>query len=82
MSGPLDGLRVVEMAGIGPGPFCGMMLADLGADVVCIERHGTVRDATDVTARGKRHVALDLQHADGIESALATPSTRSWCTAA
>jgi alpha-methylacyl-CoA racemase len=71
MSGPLDGLRVVEMAGIGPGPFCGMMLADLGADVVCIERHGTVRDATDVTARGKRHVALDLQHADGIESALA-----------
>ncbi len=71
MAGPLDGLRVVEMAGLGPGPFCGMMLADLGADVVCIERPGTERDATDVTARGKRHVALDLQTAQGIESALA-----------
>jgi alpha-methylacyl-CoA racemase len=70
MTGPLDGLRVVEMAGIGPGPFCGMMLADLGADVVCIERPDIEHDATDVTARGKRHVPLDLQTADGIESAL------------
>jgi len=71
MAGPLDGLRVVEMAGLGPGPFCGMLLADLGADVVCIERPGTQRDATDVTARGKRHVALDLRQADGAEAALA-----------
>jgi alpha-methylacyl-CoA racemase len=71
MTGPLDGLRVVEMAGLGPGPFCGMVLADLGADVVCIERPGTRRDSTDVTARGKRHVALDLQTPEGIESALA-----------
>jgi len=71
MAGPLEGLRVVEMAGLGPGPFCGMLLADLGADVVCIERIGTARDATDITARGKRHVALDLQAADGIDAALA-----------
>src|SRR4051812_1577648 len=71
MTGPLDGLRVIEMAGLGPGPFCGMVLADLGADVVCIERPGTKRDGTDVTARGKRYVALDLQTAEGIERALA-----------
>jgi len=70
MGGPLEGLRVVEMAGIGPGPFCGMVLADLGAEVVCIERPGTQRDATDITARGKRHVALDLGTAAGIEAAL------------
>lgn len=71
MAGPLDGLRVVEMAGIGPGPFCGMMLADLGADVVCIERPGTCHDATDVTARGKRFVAIDLQAPGGSDAALA-----------
>ncbi|MBC5767069.1 CaiB/BaiF CoA transferase family protein [Ramlibacter albus] len=70
MPGPLDGLRVVEMAGMGPGPFCGMVLADLGADVVCIARPGTTHAATDVTARGKRHVALDLQTAPGVEAAL------------
>jgi len=71
MAGPLDGLRIVEMAGLGPGPFCGMVFADLGADVVSIERPGTQRDATDITARGKRHVALDLQTTAGIEAALA-----------
>jgi alpha-methylacyl-CoA racemase len=63
-------VRVVEMAGIGPGPFCGMMLADLGADVVCIERPGTARDASDVTARGKRRVEIDLQAPGGSEAAL------------
>jgi len=71
MAGPLEGLRVVEMAGLGPAPFCAMVLADLGADVVCIERPGTKRDATDITARGKRHVALDLQTAAGVEAVLA-----------
>jgi alpha-methylacyl-CoA racemase len=71
MAGPLDGVRVIEMAGIGPGPFCAMVLADLGADVVSIERPGTQRGATDVTARGKRHVAIDLQAPGGPEAALA-----------
>jgi alpha-methylacyl-CoA racemase len=70
-TGPLHGVRVVEMAGIGPGPFCGMVLADLGADVVCIERAGTLRDATDVTARGKRFVPIELAAADGVQAALA-----------
>jgi alpha-methylacyl-CoA racemase len=71
MAGPLEGLRVVEMAGIGPGPFCGMVLADLGADVVCLERPGTARDATDVTARGKQFVAIDLHAPGGAHDALA-----------
>ena len=41
--GALDGVRVIELAGIGPGPFCGMMLADMGADVVRIDRAASVR---------------------------------------
>jgi alpha-methylacyl-CoA racemase len=71
MAGPLAGLRVVELAGLGPGPFCGMMLADLGADVVCIARPGTGHDATDITARGKRRLQLDLQEPAGRDAALA-----------
>lgn len=71
MAGPLAGLRVVEMAGLGPGPFCGMLFADLGADVVCIERRGTQRDANDITARGKRCLQLDLQVAADRDAALA-----------
>ena len=54
--GPLSGLRVVEFAGIGPGPFAAMLLADMGADVVRIDRPGTQARATDVTLRGRRLV--------------------------
>ncbi|RYY94726.1 MAG: CoA transferase [Comamonadaceae bacterium] len=71
MAGPLHGVRVVEMAGLGPGPFCGMLMADLGADVVCIERPGTPHAATDITARGKRQVQVDLQAPGGSDAALA-----------
>jgi alpha-methylacyl-CoA racemase len=71
MAGPLAGLRIIEIAGLGPGPFAGMVLADLGADVVCVHRPGTPQDASDITARGKRRVALDLQQAEGREAALA-----------
>jgi alpha-methylacyl-CoA racemase len=60
--GPLSGMKVLEFAGIGPGPFCGMLLSDLGADVVRIDRKGaTSRGVADVTARGRRSVALDLK---------------------
>src|SRR5437868_15006940 len=53
-SGPLIGVRIVEFAGIGPGPFAGMLLADMGADVVRIDRPGTTaRDARDVVGRGR-----------------------------
>ena len=79
-SGPLAGLRVVEFAGIGPGPFCAMMLADMGADVIVIDRKTAGDAAPDaqlfdsgraaVTRRGKRSVALDLKQADGVATAL------------
>ena len=66
-AGPLQGLKVVEMAGLGPAPFCAMMLADMGADVVRIERPGAqnVTGAAgkfDVTARSRRVLALDLKN--------------------
>ncbi|MFB7784660.1 CaiB/BaiF CoA transferase family protein [Streptomyces vinaceus] len=67
--GPLAGVRVVELAGIGPGPFAAMLLADLGADVVRVDRPGggalAVDPAYDVTNRGKRSVLVDLKSAEG-----------------
>jgi alpha-methylacyl-CoA racemase len=69
--GPLSGLKIVEFAGIGPGPFCGMLLSDLGADVVRIDRKGAGRASkTDITARGRRSVAMDLKSADAVEACL------------
>jgi alpha-methylacyl-CoA racemase len=69
--GPLSGLKVVEFAGIGPGPFCGMLLSDLGADVVRIDRKGGGRGSKfEVTARGRRSVALDLKTPEAIEACL------------
>ncbi len=69
--GPLSGLKIVEFAGIGPGPFCGMLLSDLGADVVRIDRKGGGRGSKfDVTARGRRSVALDLKTPQAVEACL------------
>ena len=69
--GPLTGLKIVEFAGIGPGPFCGMLLSDLGADVVRIDRKGGRGGApSDVTSRGRRSVALDLKSRDAVEACL------------
>jgi alpha-methylacyl-CoA racemase len=77
MSGPLHGFRIVELAGIGPGPFAGMMLADMGADVVRIDRPDVTGSAPgspparfDVLGRGRRSVAVDLKHPDGPEVVL------------
>jgi alpha-methylacyl-CoA racemase len=70
--GPLSGVKVVEFAGIGPGPFCCMLLSDMGADVVRIDRKGgrpTFKN--DIPARGRRHVALDLKDANDVGVALA-----------
>lgn len=67
--GPLVGVKVVEFAGIGPGPFCGMLLADMGADVVRIDR-AEGRGFPDLANRGKRSIALDLKKAEGVEAAL------------
>ena len=70
-SGPLVGLKIVEFAGIGPGPFCGMLLADLGADVVRIDRAETAgRGHPDLANRGKRSIAVDLKKPEGVEAAL------------
>ncbi|MET8783764.1 MULTISPECIES: CaiB/BaiF CoA-transferase family protein [unclassified Streptomyces] len=72
--GPLAGVRVVELAGIGPGPFAAMLLADLGADVVRVDRpNGTglaIDPAYDVTNRNKRSVIVDLKTADGAATVL------------
>ncbi|WP_304166959.1 CaiB/BaiF CoA-transferase family protein [Phenylobacterium aquaticum] len=69
--GPLTGLKIVEFAGIGPGPFCGMLLSDLGADVVRIDRKGQGRASpADITARGRRSIGLDLKNPAAIETCL------------
>jgi len=69
--GPLSGVKVVEFAGIGPGPFCGMLLSDLGADVVRIDRKGGRGGAkSDITSRGRRSVALDLKQPAAVEACL------------
>jgi alpha-methylacyl-CoA racemase len=69
--GPLEGVKILEFAGIGPGPFCGMLLSDLGADVVRIDRKGGGRSGkTDVTARGRRSVAMDLKVPASMEACL------------
>lgn len=73
-TGPLKGIKVVELAGIGPGPHAAMMLADLGADVVRIERPGGAGSAgpreTDLLTRGRPSVALDLKNADAVAAVL------------
>ena len=73
--GPLQGLRFVELAGIGPGPFCGMLLADLGADVVVVDRKGGggplgSDPRRDLTRRGKRSIAVDLKQPGAAEVVL------------
>jgi alpha-methylacyl-CoA racemase len=75
VTGPLTGLRVIELAGIGPAPFAGMLLADLGADVVRVDRPGgpalaVVPPERDLLGRGKRSVALDLKDADDVRRVL------------
>jgi alpha-methylacyl-CoA racemase len=72
VTGPLFGTRVIELAGLGPGPATGMALGDLGAEVVRIARPGQPRDlGWPVTMRGRRHVILDLKRAAGREAFLA-----------
>lgn len=76
MAGPLQGLKVVEMVGLGPAPFCAMLLADMGAEVIRIDRPTGKASAidqpmsTDVTARGRRSVAIDLKAPGASEAVL------------
>ncbi len=75
-NGPLSGYRIIEIAGIGPGPFAAMMLADMGAEVIRVERAQSVRGQApdgahwDVLLRGRRNVAIDLKNPDGVEALL------------
>lgn len=70
--GPLDGVKIIEIAGIGPGPFAAMMLADMGAEVLRVDRAGSVRGGDpdnpplDLLARGRRSVGIDLKSPEGV----------------
>ncbi|NUZ06119.1 CaiB/BaiF CoA transferase family protein [Piscinibacter koreensis] len=74
--GPLAGIRVIEMAGLGPAPFCGMLLADMGAEVIRVDRIGDAdlglkRDPRfDIVSRGKRSAAIDVKSAAGRDAVL------------
>jgi alpha-methylacyl-CoA racemase len=74
-TGPLKGVRVVEIAGIGPGPHAATLLADLGADVIRVERPGGALSPgpreTDLLTRGRPSVALDLKRPEAVETVLA-----------
>ncbi len=74
--GPLDGIRIIEIAGIGPGPFAGMLLSDMGAEVLRIDRAQNVgggnagATSLDFLARNRRSVGVDLKHPEGVETVL------------
>ena len=76
MAGPLSGYRILEIAGIGPGPFAAMLLADMGAEVIRVDRAQAVRGpapdkpAGDLMLRGRRNIALDLKSPEGVETLL------------
>ena len=76
MAGPLTGYRIIEIAGIGPGPFAAMLLADMGAEVIRVERAQSVRGPApdtphfDVMLRGRRNIAIDLKNPDGVATLL------------
>ncbi|RJF98542.1 CaiB/BaiF CoA transferase family protein [Noviherbaspirillum saxi] len=74
-NGPLAGLRVLEIAGLGPAPFCGMLFADMGADVVLVDRKQAGPEDMDlgkhaIQNRGKRSIAVDLKTQEGVETVL------------
>jgi alpha-methylacyl-CoA racemase len=75
-SGPLSGIRVLEIAGMGPGPFCAMVLSDFGADVIRVDRAdavggpGDAQASVDVLSRGRRSVAVDLKQPGAVELVL------------
>ncbi|MBW2667400.1 MAG: CoA transferase [Deltaproteobacteria bacterium] len=74
--GPLNGIKIIEIAGIGPGPFATMMLADMGAEVLRVDRVQSVKaedpdaPSLDFLARGRRSVGIDLKHSEGVASVL------------
>ncbi len=76
MAGPLNGIKILEIAGIGPGPFCAMMLSDMGAEVVRVERADRVHEFFpktphgDLLNRGRRNIAINLKSGEGVKTLL------------
>ncbi|HVF32625.1 MAG TPA: CaiB/BaiF CoA-transferase family protein [Acidimicrobiales bacterium] len=76
MSGPLSGIKIVEIAGIGPGPFAAMVLSDMGAEVLRVDRSQAVRGGdpskppVDILNRGRRSIGVDLKNPDGVQTVL------------
>src|SRR5438067_9564454 len=81
--GPLEGIRIVELAGIGPGPFCAMLLSDMGAEVIRVDRAANVgqddsrvggpvgeEHRFNLLARGRRNIAVDLKNPAGVAAVL------------
>ena len=74
--GPLAGIKIVELAGIGPGPFAGMMLSDMGADIIRVDRAQQVNPSTfdktnlEPLYRGRRSIGVDLKKREGVELVL------------
>ena len=75
MPGALSGIRIIEFAGIGPGPFCGMMLGDHGAEVIRIDRPGAGLDPRDALSRNRKSVLLDIKTPEGLSAAKALCAT-------
>jgi alpha-methylacyl-CoA racemase len=77
--GPLNGFRLLEIAGIGPGPYCAMVLADMGAEVVRVVRPGASaigdRPSHDLLSRGRRSICVDLKRPDGVDTILRLADT-------
>jgi alpha-methylacyl-CoA racemase len=73
--GPLNGIKVIELAGIGPGPYAGQLLADMGADVVVIDRPGNAIVPKAIDGRGKRSIVLDLKKPEAVAALLKLVST-------
>ena len=69
-NGPLSGIKVVELAGIGPGPYAGQLLADMGADVIVIDRPGGALVPKAIDARGKKSMVLDLKKPEAVAALL------------
>jgi alpha-methylacyl-CoA racemase len=68
--GPLNGVKIIEVGGIGPGPFCGMMLSDMGAEIIRVDRKGQqsrVGSKYDILHRGRRSIGVDLKKPEGVE---------------
>lgn len=70
--GPLQGVKIVEIAGIGPGPYCAMMLADMGADVIRVDRKAAAGSGSkhEILNRNRRSIAVDLKNPEGVETVL------------